>query len=138
MKKLFIPFFFLLLGISLSTNAQKPAEFKFQEGEVHDFGVIKRGPPAAYKFEFTNTGETPLIVQGVTPSCGCTNVDWSKNPVLPGQTGYISLSLKTEEQHGVFKKEVYIQSNAKVPNGEKRYTIYIKGNAVDDDPKKIN
>lgn len=130
----------VLIGLFFSFSliyAQNQPEFKFKDGEVHDFGVLKRGPAATYKFEFTNTGGTPLIIQDVTPSCGCTNVDWSKNPVLPGQNGFISLSLKTEEQHGVFKKEVYIRSNARVPSGEKRYTIYIKGNAVDDDTKKL-
>lgn len=124
----------MLLGISLQANAQ--AKFKFDGGDVHDFGVVKRGPVAFHKFEFTNTGDQPLIVMDVKPSCGCTNVDWIKTPVLPGQRGFIQLGLKTEEQHGVFNKEVYIQSTAIVPNGEKRYTLYIKGNAVDDDAVK--
>jgi hypothetical protein len=136
MKKSIILFLFLLTGVGSYVYAQnKGPEFKF-ESETHDFGVIKRGPPAEHKFEFTNVGNTPIVIMDVTPSCGCTNVDWSKNPVLPGQKGFISLNLKTEEQHGVFKKEVYIKSNAYVPNGEKRYTIYIKGNAVDDDATK--
>jgi Protein of unknown function (DUF1573) len=136
MKKLFIPLFCLLIALCTQVSAQnKGAQFKFDGGDVHDFGVVKRGPTAFHKFEFTNAGTEPIIVTDVTPSCGCTNVDWSRNPVLPGQKGFIQLSLKTEEQHGVFNKEVYIRSNAYVPNGEKRYTLYIKGNAVDDDSK---
>lgn len=126
----------------LSTQAviaqtQAPAsgpQFKFVE-ETHNFGVVKRGPIADYDFEFTNTGNAPLIIMDVTPSCGCTGVDWPKQPVLPGQKGKIHLGLKTAEQHGVFNKEVYIRSNAPAPNGAKRYTLYIKGNAVGDDPK---
>jgi len=143
MRKLFVPLFCLLLGAGTQLHAQtndaakqkiEGAQFKFVE-ETHDFGVVKRGPVAMYKFEFTNVGNQPIIITNVTPSCGCTNVDWPKSPVLPGQKGSIQLGLKTEEQHGVFNKEVYIQSNAHVPNGEKRYTLYIKGNAVDDDKK---
>jgi len=143
MKKLFV---LLLLSIcaynpfaaQAQTTPQKidKGQFKFEGGETHDFGTIKRGPVAMYKFEFTNVGTKPIIITDVTPSCGCTNVDWIKSPVLPGQKGFIQLGLKTEEQHGIFNKEVYIRTDAYIPNGEKRYTLYIKGNAIDDDPKK--
>ncbi|GAA4468695.1 hypothetical protein GCM10023093_26820 [Nemorincola caseinilytica] len=143
MRKLLVPVLSaLLMGATVTTTlaqdktaatAQQPGpRFKFETGETHDFGVVKRGPVAMHTFEFTNVGTEPIIVMNVTPSCGCTNVEWSKNPVLPGQKGFIQLGLKTEEQHGVFHKEVYIQSNAITPHGEKRYTLYIKGNAKDD------
>lgn len=141
MKKIVVALLSLSSFTAIQANAQTKQEvanqvkaegavFKFDE-ETHDFGVIKRGPAAPHTFEFTNVGTEPIIVMNVTPSCGCTNVDWSKHPVLPGQKGFIKLSLKTEEQHGVFHKEVYIQSNAKTPNGAKRYTLYIKGDAKD-------
>lgn len=143
MRKVFVLALGVLLsGATLTTYAQDKGgaaeqqttgpRFKFETGETHDFGVVKRGPVAMHTFEFTNVGTEPIIVMNVTPSCGCTNVEWSKNPVLPGQKGFIQLGLKTEEQHGVFHKEVYIQSNAITPHGEKRYTLYIKGNAKDD------
>ena len=111
-------------------------QFRFVGGDTHDFGVIKRGPIAHYRFEFTNIGNKPLNVMDVRPSCGCTNVDWVKEPVLPGQKGFLELDLKTLEQHGVFTKEVYIMSDAVMKPGETRYTLYIKGDAVGDDPKK--
>jgi len=133
MKKLVFALSVILLGTVSQVMAQG-AKFKFTE-ETHDFGVVKRGPIADHTFEFTNTGTEPLIIMNVTPSCGCTDVTWPKEPVLPGKKGTIHLGLKTAEQHGVFNKEVYIQSNAPAPNGAKRYTLYIKGNAVGDDPK---
>lgn len=145
MNRLFIPLVALLIaGTTVSAQAQKPAaaqqkqsgpRFKFVGGDTHDFGEVKRGPIAMHTFEFTNVGDQPIIVMDVKPSCGCTNVEWVKTPVLPGQKGFIQLGLKTGEQHGVFNKEVYILSNAITPNGEKRYTLYIKGNAVGEDPK---
>jgi hypothetical protein len=143
MKKLFV-IVFCLFAIGSYTQVAAQArvsdgapkvngpQFKFEGGDTHDFGILKRGPVAMHKFEFTNTGTAPLNVMNVTPSCGCTNVEWVKTPVLPGQKGWIQLGLKTEEQHGVFNKEVYIQSDAITPHGEKRYTLYIKGDARDD------
>lgn len=138
MKKIFllVALSIGIISLKAQTAANAPAKpgpaFKFVE-ETHDFGILKRGPVAMYAFEFTNTGDQPLIIMNVTPSCGCTNVDWPKAPVMPGQKGKIQLGLKTEEQHGIFNKEVYIQSNAvNNPRGEKRYTVYIKGDARDD------
>ena len=142
MKKIFL-FIALTIGV-ISAQAQsapnapaKPgAAFKFVE-ETHDFGVINRGPIANYSFEFTNTGDQPLIIMDVKPSCGCTNVDWPKAPVRPGEKGKISLGIKSNELHGVFHKEVYILSNAvNNPRGEKRYTVYVKGNAQGGDTKE--
>jgi hypothetical protein len=141
MKKIFGMLLFMFLAVTClpqhvyAQNKQKiddGARFEFEGGDTYDFGELLRGPEAPHKFIFKNTGTQPLIIQDVTPSCGCTHVDWIKSPVLPGKEGWIQLSLKTEEQHGVFNKEVYIRSTAVTPNGEKRYTIYIKGNAVDE------
>jgi hypothetical protein len=134
MKTILVALFCLVAGTTplLAQNKTEGPQFKFEGGDTYDFGVLKRGPEAPHKFEFTNTGTQPLIVMNVTPSCGCTNVEWIKSPVAPGQKGWIKLSLKTDEQHGVFNKEVYIQSNAITPHGEKRYTLYIKGDARDE------
>ena len=120
------------LGYLMVHQKQTALSLNLKVATTHDFGILKRGPVAMHKFEFTNTGTAPLNVMNVTPSCGCTNVEWVKTPVLPGQKGWIQLGLKTEEQHGVFNKEVYIQSDAITPHGEKRYTLYIKGDARDD------
>ena len=70
MKKLFIPLFCLLIGVSTQVNAQTKADiaqqkvegpqFKFEGGDTHDFGVVKRGPVAMHKFEFTNVGNQSL------------------------------------------------------------------------------
>jgi hypothetical protein len=136
MKKVFIILFSLFTGFCAQSYAQDGPQFKFDGGDTWDYGVIPRGPIASHEFTFVNVGNQPLNIVNVTPSCGCTGVDWIKTPVLPGQKGWIKLGLKTIEQHGVFDKEVYIQSNAvKVPHGDKRYTIYIKGDAKGDDPK---
>lgn len=107
-------------------------QFKFKGGDTHDFGNVKKGPIVNYAFEFTNTGKQPLIIKDVNPSCGCTNADWDKQPILPGKKGFIKVGLRTAEQHGNFMKEVYIQSNAVNGDPNGRYTIHIKGTAIED------
>jgi hypothetical protein len=106
-------------------------QFKFKGGDVHDFGQVKKGPIVNYSFEFTNTGKEPLIIRDVNPSCGCTNAEWDKEPILPGKKGRIKVGLRTAEQKGNFMKEVYIQSNAINGAPDGRYTLRIRGLAID-------
>ncbi len=134
MKKLIIPMFLVCLGfcLQLSTNAiaQKKdgAAFKFKDGDTFDFGEVPMGDDVFHDFIFTNVGNAALIITDANPSCSCTTPVWDKAPVMPGQTGKINVGYKTKEHPGPFNKEVSILSNAtNNPNGEKRYTIYIKG-----------
>lgn len=139
MKKLIVALVLLSAGTQFTATAQAPAtkvqkgpQFKFKGGDTHDFGKVKKGPIMKHTFEFVNTGTEPLIIKDVNPSCGCTNVDWDKQPILPGKKGHINVGLRTAEQHGAFFKDVYIQSNATNAAPDKRYTIHIKGEAIED------
>ncbi len=123
-----------LLVVSFFANAQNASPnapvFKFVE-ETHDFGNIKEGIDVTYDFVFTNTGKEPLIIQNCSASCGCTTPNWSRDPILPGQKGKISVKFDTRKKSGAFTKSIYIASNAK--SADKRYEIFIKGNVQADD-----
>ncbi len=109
-----------------STQKVEGPMFKFKDGDTFDFGEIASGPDAIHEFSFVNTGNQPLIIIDAKPSCSCTTPEWPKEPILPGATGVIKVGYHTTKA-GPFNKEVYIQSNAIIPSGERRYTIYIKG-----------
>ncbi len=69
--KFILNIIFLLSFLSFGANAQgNGAIFKFQE-ETHDFGNVLEGPAAVYNFEFTNSGNEPLVIQNCSASCGC-------------------------------------------------------------------
>lgn len=141
MKKLFITLVCLSVGTlaaqAQGASSQTPApqtatpvkenpngpKFKFKGEETHDFGELPEGPEAHCKFEFTNTGKEPLIIQNASGSCGCTVPEWPKQPILPGKKGEINVTYHTQGRVGPFMKDVYIQSNA----GTERYTLHIKG-----------
>lgn len=58
------------------------------ESKEHDFGQIAYGAPQEKIFEFTNTGDAPLIITDAKSSCGCTVPDYPKNqPIAPGESG---------------------------------------------------
>lgn len=114
-----------------NTERKTFAQFKFTEKErTHDFGNIPEGPKATHTFTFVNTGNEPLIVSNAQASCGCTSPEFSKEPVLPGQKGKITVTYATQGRPGNFTKSVYLTSNARTENGAERYELFIKGNVL--------
>lgn len=89
-----------------------------------DFGIFPKSEKQERSFVLTNTGNQVLVIQDVTTSCGCTKVEYSKEPVRPGA----SLELKViyeAEQAEHFNKAITVYCNAE--NSPLRLTI--KGNA---------
>ena len=82
--------------------------------EAHDFGNIPQGTPVNHTFHFTNTGNKPLKIESVKPSCGCTAADYSKDFIQPGQTGFVKATYKASSA-GVFAKTITVRSNADTP-----------------------
>ncbi len=113
-----------------ATPAGTGAQFKFKDGDTFDFGEVKLGPDAVHEFSFTNIGDQPLLIVDAKPSCSCTTPEWPREQIMPGATGVIRVGYQTKKP-GPFFKEVFIQSNAFIPSGDRRYTIYIKGTVQD-------
>lgn len=110
MKKfsLVLLFSLLLSGIAFS---QSGPNVKFQK-KTHDFGTLKEEIGAATtQFEFTNTGNSPLIIQRVSASCGCTTPTYTREPILPGQKGKIDVRYSTIARPGSFRKNVTVYTN---------------------------
>lgn len=128
--------FALLVVASFATIAQEvtPAEkptgagMKF-EFEEYDFGNVNEGDDASVDFVFTNDGTEKLILTDVKASCGCTTPFWSKEPVMPGETGKITAKYNTQGRPGNFNKAITITSNV---TGETK-RIFIKGNVISKD-----
>lgn len=75
-----------------------------------NFGEIKKGDKVEHVFEVTNTGQNPLIISNVKPGCGCTAPDYTKDPILPGKKGKISLHFDSSNFDGAVNKiaDVYM------------------------------
>ncbi len=97
----------------VNTNGALPV-FSFNE-ENHDFGTIEEGVIAKHDFEFTNTGEAPLIITNASGSCGCTVPSWPREPIAPGETGKIHVEFNSNGRTGNQTKTVTLSSNT-VPN----------------------
>lgn len=109
MKKISLLCCLLLATVAMS--AQKPV-IEFSR-KTYDFGSINEADgKVTTVFEFTNTGTSPLVVNRVRASCGCTTPNWTKTPVEPGQKGTVSVTYNPAGRPGRFTKTITVSSNA--------------------------
>ncbi|KKX47253.1 MULTISPECIES: DUF1573 domain-containing protein [Sphingobacterium] len=112
---------------SVNTEAAAGAIGTIEFAEpAFDFGQIKEGAEVTHTFTLKNTGNAPLIISEVRASCGCTQPEFSKSPVLPGKTSDIKVTFKSEGQVGKQQKIITIHSNAS--NG--LTTVQLKGEVL--------
>ncbi|MDR3227516.1 MAG: DUF1573 domain-containing protein [Prevotellaceae bacterium] len=105
---------FLLIALSLAVavaNAQT-GRIVF-DNSAHNFGnnIPEKGGDVTHRFIFTNTGDAPVTIQNVTASCGCTTPAWTKEPVAPGQQGFVDATYRPNGRPGNFSKNLTVTSN---------------------------
>lgn len=97
------------------------------EKTTHDFKKIKEQDGlATVIFKFKNTGDAPLVINRVHASCGCTTPVWTKEPVMPGKTGTVTVSYNAANRPGPFIKTISVFNNA----SPKATVLNIKGEVI--------
>ncbi|AEH01281.1 DUF1573 domain-containing protein [Lacinutrix sp. 5H-3-7-4] len=124
MKNLIVVMFVGLM--TFSVNAQeKVAKIEFKETTI-DYGTIEKGANGIRTFEFTNTGDAPLIISKASSTCGCTVPKKPKDPIMPGKTGEIEVKYDTKRVMPI-RKTITVLSNADTPS----VALKIKGEVID-------
>lgn len=111
--------FSILKCTSIADN--KNAEINFQVTE-YNFGELELNGDGNCSFEFSNPGETPLVIQNVKTSCGCTVPLWTQKPIKSGKSAKIKINYDTSYP-GVFNKTITVFYNGK----NSPQTLIIKG-----------
>jgi hypothetical protein len=115
MKKIFLLMVMALTVFAAQAQTEKKgAVIEFNEKSI-DFGDITQGDKVEHIFEFTNTGDTPLVISNVAVTCGCTAPNWPKNPVAPGSKGELKVVFNSAGKMGKQNSVVRIYSNASEP-----------------------
>ncbi len=96
----------------------------FNEKE-HEFPPMVQGEELNHTFYFVNAGDEPLILTNVKGSCGCTNVNYPEQPIMPGDKGAITATINTSGKTvgKEFRVAVRVESNAKI----KKEKLWVKG-----------
>ena len=78
----------------------------------------------SYNFEVTNRGSTPLMIVWARARCGCTRPEFPKQPIRPGEKGYIKVTYVPKNRPGSFDKSVEVRTSN---NTE---VIRVRGNVI--------
>lgn len=99
----------------VSTPASGTPQLTIDE-PVFNFGDVTRGNRVQHTFILRNTGDAPLSIERVTPTCGCTVADLSSNVIAAGGQAEVKATLNLL-QEGPQNRTVLVQSNdPKRPN----------------------
>lgn len=109
-------------GAIQAAQKNAPAEVLAIPEIEYDFGKIPQGKPVYHNFEIRNEGQTPLKLDNVQASCGCTTPEWSKEPIPAGGTATIRVGYNAANE-GSFEKNITM-----VYNGSSTKQLRIKGN----------
>lgn len=131
MKRLITILFIGLISFSVNAQDKKVAKIEFKT-ETIDYGTIEKGADGVRVFEFTNTGNAPLIISKVSSTCGCTIPKKPKEPILPGKTGEIEVKYDTKRVMPI-RKTITVISNAETPT----VALKIKGLVVDSSKESV-
>lgn len=117
MKRLFITALtmaFMLIGASAQEKIGEGLEI---DKMVHNFGdIMLDSGPVSCTFTVRNTGKKPAVIYNVTTTCGCTDVNWTKEPIRPGKEGKISVTYSNDEGPYPFDKSLTVYlSDVKKP-----------------------
>ena len=100
----------LIKGMGESTSKERVTTVSINS-TVIDFGSFPKEEKQERSFILTNTGNGLLVIQDIVTSCGCTKVEYSKEPVRPGETLEVKVIYEAEQAEH-FNKTVTGYCNA--------------------------
>ena len=117
----------ILINAAVFAQVGPKIEFKDKDNTI-DYGKVnKEDDNGVRSFEFTNTGDEPLIISNVQSTCGCTVPSKPTEPIAPGKTGKIDV--KYNMNPGPIRKTITVETNA-VNAEEGRVVLKIKGEVI--------
>ena len=101
----------LITGSRSSKSSGQTTSVSVNQTEL-DFGSFPKEEKQERSFVLTNTGKGLLVIQDITTSCGCTKVEYPKEPVRPGGTLEVKVIYEAENAEH-FNKTVTVYCNTK-------------------------
>lgn len=86
-----------------------------------NLGTLREGQVVRYDARLRNAGAEPLVIKGITTTCGCTSVEYDKKPIAPDAAGSFSFSLDSRGMWGLQMKLIEISTSA----ADRPYTIMV-------------
>jgi len=114
-------------SMQLPKDSSQYTKITWLDSTVRDFGTISEGQKLEVAYRFLNSGDKPLIIAKVQPSCGCTVAEQPDEPILPGKEGVIKASFNSEGRIGINHKKIYVIANTRgVQSNEVEFSVLVK------------
>jgi hypothetical protein len=85
---------------------------KWLDSDPLNLGEVNDGQVVEVVFRFKNTGNGPLIIEKVTPGCGCTDAEAPKGAITPGEEGEVKAKFNSAGYKGrVASKSLTVVAN---------------------------
>lgn len=102
-------YFRVLTGDSYTLPTLQVTEIKIDKKNM-DWKFFPKNEKQLWNFEIRNIGDIPFVIRDVITSCGCTKVEYSREPVRSGNKSILKISYEAEES-GHFRKTIDIYCN---------------------------
>lgn len=120
MRRLYFLLAFILVALS------SPAQIVWLE-TVHDFGTIDEDQgKVTGEMRFVNTGKTPVVIQNVRVTCGCTVANYTRQSIEEGDTGRVEVTYNPLGRPGKFGKKVIVITDS----NPRRTALLVKGKVI--------
>ena len=113
----------LITGGRSSNSSGQITQVSVDQTEL-DFGNFPKEEKQERSFVLTNTDKGLLVIQDITTSCGCTKVEYSKEPVRSGGVLEVKVIYEAENAEH-FRKTVTVYCNTK----DSPLRLTVKGSA---------
>lgn len=77
-----------------------------------DMGALSSGEVVQYDARLRNADSVPLVIKDITTSCGCTSVEYDKQPIAPGEEAGFSFRFDSRGMWGTQMKLIEIKTSA--------------------------
>lgn len=101
----------IITGKEASLEMENKLQTKIILSEYQlNMGVFDWEKEQVVESSFINAGNNPLVIENVSTSCGCTTVEYTKEPVQPGRSSTLRIKYKAEHPEH-FNKTITLYCN---------------------------
>lgn len=96
------------LVFTLAGSSRAALVWETKEADLHPSITDKS---AVAHFKYKNTGDKPVKITSVHPSCGCTTAALAKDEVAPNESGEIVATFNIGDRYGVQTKTIIVMTD---------------------------
>ncbi len=111
LRSILFTFIGIVFFLKLSAFSADSARIAFDSPTIYFEPAYEADGSFPIEFTFTNTGDTALAIYRIIAP-GLSDVSFSKDPILPSQTGKIGAMVNPVGKTGFFDKKLMVFSNA--------------------------